>query len=102
MVFLIIAGSMLTPLLMFSLYMYWPQSKLVLNLLALISALIFGILSALAIHEMIKDNTVFMTNIHGLFLNPVFLITGAYIGVYFLYRLIILTFNETVKGSSIL
>jgi hypothetical protein len=97
MVFLIIAGSILTPLVMFGCRMYWPQSKLVLNLLALISFLIFGIISALAIHEIIQDNTVFMTNIHGLFLDPVFLITGVYIGVYILYRLIIMTFDETAK-----
>jgi hypothetical protein len=95
MVFLIIAGSILTPLFMFSLRIFWPMFKLFLNLLAFISVLIFGIISALAIHEIIKDNTVFMTNIHGLFLNPVFLLTGAYIGVYILYRLIVLTFNET-------
>jgi hypothetical protein len=95
MVFLIIVGSILTPLLMFSLHLYWSKSKLLLNLLAMISVLVFGIISALAIHEIIKDNTVFMTNIHGLFLNPLFLLTGAYIGVYILYRLVVLTFNDT-------
>jgi hypothetical protein len=97
MVFLIITGSIFTPLLMFGFSIYWLKSKLALNLLAVISVLIFGIISALAIHEIIKDNTVFMTNIHGLFLNPVFLITGAYIGVYVLYRLIVLTLDETGK-----
>jgi len=94
MVFLIIAGSILTPLAMFGLRLYWGKSRLYLNLLAIISALVFGNISALAIYEIIKDNTVFMTNIHGLFLNPVFLLTGAYMGVYLLYRLVVLTFSE--------
>ncbi|WP_404332489.1 transposase [Mesobacillus maritimus] len=97
MVFLIIAGSIITPLLMFGLRTYWEQSRLFLNLLAIICVLLFGIIAALAILEIIKDNTVFMTNIHGLFLNPVFLLTSAYIGVYILYRLVVLTFDETVK-----
>ncbi|MGM0903786.1 MAG: transposase [Bacillota bacterium] len=97
MVFLIIAGSIITPLLMFGLRTYWEQSRLFLNLLAIICVLLFGIIAALAIHEIIKDKTVFMTNIHGLFLNPVFLLTSAYIGVYILYRLVVLTFDETVK-----
>nr|WP_285867619.1 transposase [Mesobacillus maritimus] len=55
--------------------------------LAVLSALVFGNISAMAILQIIKDDTVFMTNIHGLFLNPVFLTSGAYLGLYLIYVL---------------
>nr|WP_285890880.1 transposase [Mesobacillus maritimus] len=55
--------------------------------LAVLSALVFGNISAMAIFQIIKDDTVFMTNIHGLFLDSVFLITGAYLGLYLIYVL---------------
>lgn len=91
---LLISGSIVSPLLMLFLRRYWPISRFVFNILALFSALIFGNIASLAIHEIIEDKTVFMTNIHGLFLNPFFLIAAAYTGVYFLYRMLIWTSEE--------
>ncbi|SEN64389.1 hypothetical protein SAMN05192533_11684 [Mesobacillus persicus] len=91
---LIIIGSIVSPLGMFISRTYWPKSKTLMNSLAILSALVFGNISSLAIHEVIEDNTVFMTNIHGLFLNPFFLMTGAYLGVYLLYRLIVWALDE--------
>ena len=91
---LLIIGSIATPLLMFFLQKKWSKSKLGFNMAAILSALLFGNIASLAIHEIIKDNTVFMTNIHALFLNPFFLMTGAYLGVYLMYRLILLTLDE--------
>jgi len=34
------------------------------------------------IYKIIRDSTVFMTNIHAIFLNPFFLVTASYLGLY--------------------
>lgn len=78
--------------------MYYFQKRkpfrVLFNVLAIISFIIFGNISAIAIYYMLIDNAVFTTTIHGIFLNPFFLITGAYIGVYLIYRLFLLTVTE--------
>jgi hypothetical protein len=79
---------------MYVVQIIWLKSRLLFNGAALLSGLMFGNLSAIGIYKIIQDKTVFMTNIHGLFLNPFFLLTGAYLGMYFLYRLLMLTFEE--------
>lgn len=78
-------GSIAAPILLLVLQNFWPRLRLFFHLAALLSALLFGNIASLAIYTIIKDKTVFMTNIHALFLNPLFLLTGAYLGVYFLY-----------------
>ncbi|WP_238591036.1 hypothetical protein [Oceanobacillus picturae] len=40
------------------------------------------------------ENTVFMTTIHAILLNPLFLVAGGYIGIYTAYRLLLLTRKE--------
>ncbi|MBO1003009.1 transposase [Pseudogracilibacillus auburnensis] len=90
----IILGSMVVPIIMFFLQRVWTKCRFIFNLLAIICALIFGNISATAIYEIIRDKTVFMTNIHAIFLNPLFLFTGAYLGVYILYLLLILTLED--------
>lgn len=92
--FILIIGSILAPVLMIFLQKIKPKLRLLFNLAALISALVFGNISSIAIFEIIKDNTVFMTSIHGIFLNPLFLLTGAYLGIYFMYRIVIWTLEE--------
>lgn len=67
---------------------------MIFNTIALISAVIFGNIAATSIYQVIIDNTIFMTEIHAIFLNPFFLITGAYLGVYIIYRLIMITLKE--------
>lgn len=64
------------------------------NFTAIISAIIFGDIAAVSVYQIIIDKTVFMTKIHAIFLNPFFLITGAYLGVYAVYMLILLTMND--------
>ncbi|WP_256218323.1 transposase [Bacillus sp. MUM 116] len=68
--------------------------RYIFNLGVIVSAIIFGNIASLSIYEIIKDNTVFMTNIHSIFLNPFFLLTGGYLGIYILYRLIKLTIDD--------
>ncbi|MEI3605863.1 transposase [Pseudogracilibacillus sp. SE30717A] len=86
--------SILIPIIMIYLNTFNDKIKIVFNSIAIISALIFGNISAISIYQIIRDNTVFMTAIHAVFLNPFFLITGALLGVYILYRLILLTLDE--------
>ncbi|OAB39924.1 transposase [Paenibacillus macquariensis subsp. defensor] len=91
---LIILGSIVMPIAMFVIQKGWIKWRIYFNVVAVMSAVIFGEIAALAIYEILKDNTVFMTHIHAIFLNPLFLITGAYLGIYFLYRLLCLLYEE--------
>lgn len=68
--------------------------QLLFNIIAVISAIIFGSIASTSMFQILIDNAVFMTAIHGIFLNPFFLITGAYLGVFIIYRLLILTMDE--------
>jgi hypothetical protein len=67
---------------------------MIFNITAVISTLIFGNIAATSIYQILIDNAVFMTTIHGIFLNPYFLITGGYLGVFIIYRLMVLTWDE--------
>lgn len=79
---------------MFFLQKFQVKFRIIFNLGAVVSAIIFGDIASMSVYKIIKDNTVFMTNIHSIFLNPLFLSTGGYIGIYFIYRLIIITVDE--------
>lgn len=91
---LFIIGSIVLPILMVVLQRKWSKIKVIFDLMAILSALIFGNISSIAIFEIIKDDKVFMTNIHAVFLNPIFLMTGAYLGLYFLYFLVLRVIND--------
>ncbi|WP_163970357.1 transposase [Oceanobacillus halotolerans] len=84
---LIISASIVMPILMIIMQRKRKQFHTIFHIFALLAALVFGNIASIAIYTILKDNTVFMTNIHALFLNPYFLITGAYLGVYLLYIL---------------
>lgn len=79
---------------MFLIQKKWMEFRYVLNVFALVCTLIFGNISAIAIYDIIKNKTVFMTSIHAIFLNPFFLITGAYLGMYVLYLVLLFTLNN--------
>lgn len=66
----------------------------VFNLLMVICVIISGDIAAISLYQIIRDNAVFMTRIHGLFLNPLFMATGAYVGLYTIYRLMLLSRKE--------
>lgn len=87
-------GSVIIPLLMYCLQRIWLPLRIIFNVLAIICTLVFGNIAAMAIYSIIKNETVFMTDIHAIFLNPIFLITGAYVGMYVLYLLLFLTINN--------
>ncbi|NQX69368.1 hypothetical protein HQN90_24845 [Paenibacillus alba] len=72
------------------LIMAWlfASMRVIFHALAVGCAYVFAIISALAVYEIIRDETVFMTNIHAVFANNYFLITGGYLGYYGIYILL--------------
>lgn len=91
---ILVAISILLPTAMYVLQRFFKKTRIFFNCAAVLSAIIFGNIASLAIYEILKDQTVFMTNIHAIFLNPYFLLTGGYLGVYILYRLLIIIDSE--------
>lgn len=92
---LIIIGSVALPIIMLYLKYKSKKAQLLFNAISVISAVIFGNIAAISIYQIIVDDLVFMTTIHSVFLNPLFLITGAYLGLYIVYRLLVLTMQES-------
>ncbi|WP_342534509.1 transposase [Lysinibacillus sp. FSL K6-0057] len=82
------------PSLMVYLQQKWAIFRLLFNILGVIAAILFSTIAATAITNIILEDAVFMTTIHAVFLNSIFLITGAYLGLYLIYRLIIMTIQE--------
>lgn len=77
--------SIILPIVLWLLTNKYPTSRKFLDLLAFFSLLVFGNIAAISIYEIIRDDAVFMTRIHAIFLNPLFLVTGAYLGIYTLF-----------------
>lgn len=94
MIFVIVFGSIVAPIAMLVTQHKWMKWRIVFNAVSVLSAVILGNISASAIYEILRDNTVFMTSIHAIFLNPLFLLTGAYLGLYLIYRLLLMTYEE--------
>lgn len=91
---LLVIASISIPIIMFYLQSKNTKFQITFNFIAVLSALVFGNIASTSIYQMLIDNTVFMTAIHGIFLNPFFLVTGAYLGVFLVYRLLILAMAE--------
>ncbi|WP_047985891.1 hypothetical protein [Ornithinibacillus californiensis] len=92
--FLLIAGIIILPVVMLWIVNIWGNFRSFFNVTAVLSAMIFGIISSISVHEVIVNQTVMMTTIHAIFLNPFFIISGSYLGLYLLYRLLIILFKE--------
>ncbi|MDQ0187197.1 transposase [Cytobacillus kochii] len=87
MVFFIVLMIIMIPLLMVFANKNWAPTHIVLISLATISLIVFESITATTVYEIIRENLVFMTTVHVVFLNPLFLITGGYLGVFLLYLL---------------
>lgn len=87
MVFFIVLMIIMIPLLMVFANKYWTPTHIVLISFATISLIVFESITATTVYEIISENLVFMTTVHVVFLNPLFLITGGYLGVFLLYLL---------------
>jgi len=91
---ILVALSIVIPLLMYYIHHKQPKINMLYHLIALIAVITFGNIAALSIYQIINEKTVFTMDIHGLFLNPLFLLSGAYIGVYLLYQLLVVCVNS--------
>lgn len=89
-----VIGSIYFPIIMFYLQNKSKKFQIIFNSIAVLSAIISGNIASTSIYQILIDDAVFMTAIHGIFLNPFFLVTGAYLGVFIVYRLLILTMDE--------
>lgn len=78
----------------------WRWGRTLFNILMLVSVIIFGDVGAMSVYQVIIEGNLFMTAIHGVFLNPLFLATGGYIGLYIIYRLLLLSGKE-LQGSDV-
>jgi hypothetical protein len=91
---LLVVSSIIVPVVMLLLQKKSNIVRLSFNILAVLTMLLFGGIASTSIYQIIMDNAVFMTTIHAIFLNPLFLVSGAYIGVFIIYRLMLLTWHE--------
>jgi hypothetical protein len=91
---LLVIGILVVPFLLLFFESLWGKFRLILNIVAILSTMVFGMILSLAVYQVILDNKVLMTNIHAILLNPFFLITVSYLGLYILYRLLIITKGE--------
>ncbi|RAN88339.1 hypothetical protein B5P41_18670 [Bacillus sp. SRB_28] len=62
-----------------------PKIRIALHISAYIALYVLGTIISINIYDVLIQDLVFMTSIHGILLNPFFLIAGAYIGIYTLY-----------------
>ncbi|SEC68754.1 hypothetical protein [Paenibacillus sp. GP183] len=88
MTWIILLSAIVIPLLMLGLVRAFAFCRRLFDALAVLSAYVFGIIAAIAVYEILRDDVVFMTRIHGVFNNIWFLASGAYLGNYGLYKLI--------------
>lgn len=87
MAFFIVAGTLLLPPCMWITSGRKKRLRYVYDLLAVLSVYTAGIMSGLAVYEINRHDTVLTTEIHKLFMKPLFLVTAAYLGLYGIYRL---------------
>lgn len=100
---MVIFVSLLT--LILPLFMIWSIKRsflwdILFNILAIVSLYLFSVTTALAVLQTIFDQTVYLTTIHSILLNPLFLIPGGYLGMFALYRLLRLTWTEGLHRYS--
>ncbi|MGE8004025.1 transposase [Lysinibacillus sp. NPDC093216] len=91
---LLVTSSIVVPSVMVYLQHKSDKFKMIFNIVAVISTIIFGSIASTTIYQIIVDDAVLMTTIHAIFLNPFFLVTGAYLGVFIIYRLMIMALEE--------
>ncbi|MCP8968910.1 hypothetical protein [Ectobacillus ponti] len=91
--FLLMAGPLAGSAILLLLAVH-PRIRLLLHVLAYICAYIFGAILSITIYEVRRNHTVFMTEVHEVLLNEVFLLCGAYLGAYGLYMLLRLIMEQ--------
>lgn len=94
MTLLIVLVIVIIPIAMGGTCLLWHWMRLAYNMVALISAIISFSAASRTIYSVIRDNTVFMTTIHAIFIDLFFLIPSAYLGVYVIYLLYIAAWKQ--------
>ncbi|PFJ13399.1 hypothetical protein COD67_22130 [Bacillus cereus] len=65
-----------------------PKISVMLHISAYLALYVLGTIISIHIYDVLIQDLVFMTSIHGILLNQFFLIVGAYIGVYTLHLIL--------------
>ncbi|RWS44269.1 hypothetical protein EKA14_00165 [Bacillus mycoides] len=76
-----------------------PKIRITLHIFAYLALYVLGTIISINIYDVLIQNLVFMTSIHGILLNPFFLISGAYIGIYTLYLLLAYIITNIKNGA---
>jgi len=76
-----------------------PKIRIVLHISAYLALYVLGTIISITIYDVLIQNLVFMTSIHGILLNPFFLLAGAYIGIYTLYLLLSYIITNIKNGA---
>ena len=77
----------------------WRPVRLVVDALGLAAAFVFFVIVAVAVMKTIGDDTVFMTQVHEILLEPLFLICGAWLGPYTMMRLWLVLLRNVRTGG---
>ncbi|WJH32452.1 transposase [Paenibacillus aurantius] len=85
---LLAVGVVLGPVLLLAAEWIAGRYRWLSDALAWVAAVVFGIIAAQAVYEIRRDGTVFMTNVHKVFENELFLLAGAYLGLYGIARIL--------------
>lgn len=64
-----------------------PRARMILDIAGIAAFFLFFVLTARAVIRTLADGTVFMTHVHEILLQPLFLICGAYLGPYVLTKI---------------
>ena len=91
--YLLMLGAILAPVAMFVLRRY-RMAAVAFDLLAAISVLLANLSAGLAVLAIKQHNTEFTTEVHSIFVDPMFLGAAGYIGIYSVYRLMMTTLRR--------
>lgn len=91
----IVISTIILPLIMYFLHRKSDVLRKLFHLAAFILAIVFANSVALTIYETWIHDAVYTTSIHGILLNPYFLIPGAYLGIFFIYKLFSFIFDDS-------
>lgn len=79
---IVVVSVVILPLLLLSVQGMSKGMRLVTDAFAVLCAIVAGAIVAMAVYEVRRDGTVFMTNFHKIFNNDLFLIASGYLGIY--------------------
>ncbi|ARU61589.1 hypothetical protein CBW65_11640 [Tumebacillus avium] len=96
--FMLIAGTIVIPLVLF--FLRARSFAWIFDLLGAVALLLFLLTSGLSILEIKQMKTEFTTHIHEIFNSLLFLASSGYLGVYALYRLLLTTAQTRKNGHS--